>query len=238
MASTYLLPLALLLFFSIVLAVIYLSCKSSRSVISNISLFLYNFFLSGLSLAAVACIQGAFLNIINEFTVKSSFYLLGIVIWILLILEAVWSCSKNIKNMYKIRILAKTVLLSLLHYNPLYLCSLVLCTEIFFICLQLSTAKLSHPKLWVLSNIILDLALGMLIMLSYSLLSVYVASGLVVVALALEGAVLLREFRHNKVVNELKIPRNGLQINDVRGLEVRRGAGLKMPVITENDMVF
>jgi hypothetical protein len=40
---------------------------------------------------------------------------------------------KSIDNIYKIRVLFKALVLSLLHYNPLYLCSIVAGTEIFFL---------------------------------------------------------------------------------------------------------
>ena len=86
----------------------------------------YNYFLGGLSFAVAACVQGAFLNPLETFTLTLASYLFGFVLFVLLLGEAVWSTVKDYENMFKIRIILKSVLLSVLHYNALYLFGLVL----------------------------------------------------------------------------------------------------------------
>ena len=62
----------------------YLSADS-RPHLRNCAHFLFNFFYGGLAFASVVCIQGAFLNLAEDFTVISSFYILGILIWLFLL---------------------------------------------------------------------------------------------------------------------------------------------------------
>ena len=102
-----------------------------------------------------------------------------------MVVEAAVSCCSDVQNIFKFRIMAKTVILSLLHYNPLYLCSILAGVEALFLILQYKTAKMSRPKLWLTANILVDLALLLLILLSHSLIVIYVASLLIAVALAI-----------------------------------------------------
>ena len=63
LASTFLLALAVIIALALLLLLgTYLGESSSRRTFKNIGLFLYNFFLAGTSFAAIACVQGAFLN--------------------------------------------------------------------------------------------------------------------------------------------------------------------------------
>lgn len=95
-ASTFLLPIMFIILAFIVLGLISYFKKSSKETALNIALVVYNYFLGGLSFAAVACIQGAFLNpMTSHFTISSGLYLFGIFIFVLVLLEAVWSTSKD-----------------------------------------------------------------------------------------------------------------------------------------------
>jgi hypothetical protein len=80
-ASTYLLPVIAICLLALLLAIAAYMWEAWRPTLANIALFLYNCFLAGLALAAAASIQGIFLNIAEEFTVESSFYLLGLVLF-------------------------------------------------------------------------------------------------------------------------------------------------------------
>ena len=128
LASTYL--LALVVICTIVLSLVataYL-CESTRGVIRNMGLFVYNFFLGGVSFAALICMQGALMNVASEYTLKSNFYLLGFIILIGLLMEAVWSFWQNHENLFKLRVLVKALVISLLHYNALYLLAILIGT--------------------------------------------------------------------------------------------------------------
>ena len=126
-ASTFLLPILFMLLCFIVLKIIACSHKDKIETLQNISWVIYNYFLGGLSFATAACIQGALLNPMdNWITVSSAFYLLGICLFVVLLGEAIWSSAKDSHNLFKIRTIAKSVLLSVLHYNALYLFVIIL----------------------------------------------------------------------------------------------------------------
>jgi hypothetical protein len=101
--------------------------------------------------------------------------------------------------------LAKVAVLSVLHMSPLYLFSVVLASETFFLFLQWNVLKIKHGKLWLLANILPNLSLLLLVLLSRSLLSLYAASVLAAAALVVEFIILEREHRLNKMADELRI---------------------------------
>lgn len=61
---------------------------------------------------------------------------MGMIIFMVLLGDAVWSSCKDRSNLFKVRVLMKAGILSILHYGPLYLCSVVIASEIFFLFLQ------------------------------------------------------------------------------------------------------
>jgi hypothetical protein len=60
--STYMLALIVIIFMASVLLLLAYLKKTWRPTLSNIGLFLYNFFLAGVAFAAVISVQGALLN--------------------------------------------------------------------------------------------------------------------------------------------------------------------------------
>ena len=126
LASTYLLPFLVLTLTALTLLFVFYLKPTWKPAIVNFSLFLYTFFLAGAALASVLSLQGALLNVVSYYTVKFTFYLLGIVIFIFILIEALHSSYKNIRDIYKVRIIAKASIISVIHYNALYLFSLVL----------------------------------------------------------------------------------------------------------------
>lgn len=95
-ASTFLLPIIFMVLSYIILTVISYFKKEENETIANIGLIIYNYFLGGLSFAAVACVQGAFLNPIeNDLTVVSGFYLFGILFFLMIFGEAIWSTARD-----------------------------------------------------------------------------------------------------------------------------------------------
>jgi hypothetical protein len=143
-SSTYLLPVVFLVVnFILLKTVSYLNPKTKATTKNLLSVF-YSFFLGGLSLAAAACVQGAILNPMNnELTVSSFFYLMGLVMFLSVLVEAVWSTCRAKHNFFKIRVIVKSVLFSIMHYNPIYLFSLVMVCEVVFIIIKVKLFKLN-----------------------------------------------------------------------------------------------
>ena len=85
-ASTYLLAFLMLILIVTVLALVSCLTSSATRVVNNIMLFFFNFFYGSLVFASVLCVQGAFLNVAQQYTQKSTFYLLGFGLLIILML--------------------------------------------------------------------------------------------------------------------------------------------------------
>jgi hypothetical protein len=95
-ASTFLLPIIFMILIYTVLKVISIANKEHNQTIKNTGLFIYNYFLGGLSFASAACVQGAFLNPIDKgFSIVSIFYLFGIVLFVTLLGDAIWSTASD-----------------------------------------------------------------------------------------------------------------------------------------------
>jgi hypothetical protein len=201
-ASTYLLPIIVMLASYLLLKLLsYVNLVSKETTANTISL-LYNFFLGGLALAAAACVQGAFLNPMGRtFTINSCFYLLGLVIFAAVLIEACWSTYQDKQNIFKIRVLTKALLLSVIHINALHLFTLVLCFECFFLMLQLKLSQKSHPKLWLFSNIASNISLMMLVYFSRSLLSIFLSIVLIVGAILVEIVIMMKGYKLSKTIN-------------------------------------
>ena len=135
MASTYLLALIVAVLLLLIFGLLAYVSSHQKGSLKSGTLFLYNYFLGGMAFAAVVSSQGAFMNLTNDISINFGFYLLGLVLVFILLGEGIWSVCKEKANIYKIRVLVKALILSVLHYNPLYLFSLVLGTEVFFMAL-------------------------------------------------------------------------------------------------------
>jgi hypothetical protein len=73
----------------------------------------------------MACLQGAIYNSISELTLNSVFYIIGIIVLFLILIDAIYALLKDQKNIYRLRTLVKGVCLSLLHFSPIYLFAVV-----------------------------------------------------------------------------------------------------------------
>ena len=142
-ASTYLLPIIFMILCYLVLRIVYCISLVRKEAMKNTLTLVYNFFLGGLIFSSAACVQGAFLNPIDKiFTLSSCFYLLGLLIFAIVLIESCWSTYRARQNIFKFRILVKAVLLSIIHYNGVQLLALVLCFEAFFMVLTLRLLKI------------------------------------------------------------------------------------------------
>lgn len=125
--------------------------------------------------------------------------------WLVLLGEAFWSSCQESHNIFKVRLMIKVLLLSILHYSALYLCAVVMAAEVFFLLLEWKLVERRFPKLWLAANILPNGALLLLIEFSHSLISIYSASAMLVVAMVVEFVIAYKEYYLNKLSNALRI---------------------------------
>lgn len=82
--STYLLAIFAIVFIAALLGVLAYLKDAWRDSLRNTALFFYNFFLGGIAFAAVTCVQGALINVTEEYTRKSNLYIFGFFILVAL----------------------------------------------------------------------------------------------------------------------------------------------------------
>lgn len=149
-------------------------------------------------MAGSMSIQGAYYNNLNYITPNTIFYVMGIVLFVVVAITCIWMTLDSVHRINKVRVLVKTTFLSLLYVSPIYLLPIAMGIEIIFIIAEFNIKKAVklHPHLWVINQIILNLALVSLIMLSDSRLSLMMPSVLIIVALGVDLFIHIKEYRH------------------------------------------
>ncbi len=96
----------------------------------------YNVFLFGLIFSGSLSLQGAFYNPIKLVTLNAFFYLIGVLMFIFIFIEIIYSLNQNKQNFYKIRIFIKASMLSIGHVNPITVFSITVIIDLLMIALQ------------------------------------------------------------------------------------------------------
>jgi hypothetical protein len=149
-------------------------------------------------MAGSMSIQGAYYNNLNYITSNTIFYVMGIVLFVLVGIACIWMALDSWHRINKVRVLVKTTFLSLLYVSPIYLLPIAMGMEFVFIIAEFNIKKAVklHPRLWLTNQIVVNLALLSLIMLSDSKLSLVIPSVLVSLALGVDLFIHIKEYRH------------------------------------------
>ena len=148
----------------------------------------YNVFIFGVTWAGCVSLQGALLNPIQSVNLNSSLYMIGIALYCVTFAISVYFLYRDINNIDKVRIFVKASLLSAANISPIYIfCSSIL-VDIVLLLIQLNVAvyKKAFPKIWLIKNLLCNLALCFLVFMPSIMLSLIVASLLVTLAFALD----------------------------------------------------
>lgn len=152
---------------------------------SSFRQFNYNFFILGAIIASCASLQGAILNPIDQVSLNAVFYIIGIVLYIIIVMDCFWSLYQSKTYIYKLRILIKATMLSLMHFSPVYVAASTLVVDTLFVFAEFCLLKdmKPYPKLWVINNFLPNIALTILIYVPFAAIGMIVSGFLVFVAL-------------------------------------------------------
>ena len=123
-----------------------------------------NFFLFGVFSCGAASFYGALLNPIQEVSLNSVLYIIGIIVYLIAFIEAIYATTKSSPNFYRIRVLLKASLLSFAKISPIYFFFAAIFVDLVGIVIEYQILK-SHVvylKIWVAKNIFCDIALCLL----------------------------------------------------------------------------
>lgn len=92
------------------------------------------------------------------------------------------------KNMYKIRVFIKASLLSAANISPIYIFCAAVLVDLVLLIIEYHFADINRysPKIWIAKNILCDLSLCVLAFLPSMMLSLIIASFLIVVVILLD----------------------------------------------------
>lgn len=118
--------------------------------------------------------QGAFINYSQILTLNGGFYILGMLMFIYVTTETFYAFYRNFRNIHKVRIYLKACLLSLAHYNPIYIVSVCVIIDILLAVLQFFIVNKQNQfsKFFTFTHILSSVMIGLMIFVSGSLASI------------------------------------------------------------------
>lgn len=117
--------------------------------------FLMNFFCFGFGFAGFSAIVGTFLNQSSVLTANGIFYILGVILYGVVLSEAVVFLVVN-KRIGRLRVILKATFLAAAGLNPLYLSAVAIFVDAILIIVEYNQRKkvLISPKAWLAQNFI------------------------------------------------------------------------------------
>ena len=91
LASTFLLATVSLGALACILIALQLMCESVKEGIERMRELVYNIFIMNMVMHGCLCLQGSILNQIETFTVNTLFYIIGIVVYLAILLEIIYT---------------------------------------------------------------------------------------------------------------------------------------------------
>jgi hypothetical protein len=179
-ASTYLLGLCVGIGFFCLRFLIHESKGLARTKYTQL---IYCIFMFGMTFAGSLSLQGAKLNSIQKLTVNSLFYLIGIILYLIILIEMLYSVYQSKKNFYRVRIFLKATILSIGHSNPIIFVYMSIVLDISLIFLQFVVVEneVAWKKIWLLNHLLLNIVLALFFLLPNSLLSLYGSMAIVAI---------------------------------------------------------
>jgi len=183
--STFLISLAL----SIVLLSLRFAISKNKELLrSKYTDFVYCVFMFELTFAGSLSLQGAKFNPIKQISLNAVFYLVGILVYLVVLIEMLYSVYNSKQNFYKVRIFVKATLLSIGHLNPIIVVSVSIITDILLIILQyiLTENTVAWGKIWLVNNMLLDVSLALMFVLPNSKISLFGAMTIIGIVTSME----------------------------------------------------
>ena len=182
-ASMYLLAFSVCLCLGLIALAVFKKVGDSDRLWSSYQ-FLYCFFIFGLTFAGCASLQGAIMNPLSTIDANATFYIIGIFLYFGVFLECYYSLKKGIVNIWKARIFIKATVLSLAHLNPVFFIAMLIFADVVLIIGEYRWVRSKpnfkyltpYPKLWLLNNLLTELALCLIILLPIILLGILLVS--------------------------------------------------------------
>ena len=143
-------------------------------------------------------VQGAFSNYSQMVTINGVFYIIGMLMFIYVTIETFYAFIRNFKNVSKVRIYIKALLLSLAHYNPIYIVSVCVILDMLLAVMQFYMVNKPNQfsKFFVLTHFLSSLVIGLMIFVSGSLVSLFSTAICLVICFGFEVFIHIKEYKN------------------------------------------
>ena len=173
--------------------------KNSKKTTPAIVRVLGNTLFLGATWASSLSLQGALLNPIQQLSLNSGLYMLGIGIYCAILSFTLYQLYISFADNFSMaRALIKVSLLTWANVSPIYLFTLAIAVDCILIPISYRLLHREYPKVWAIKHYLLNVCLVLLAMFPSSLTTLLLVSILLVVVLTLDLATHLKEYRDPK----------------------------------------
>jgi hypothetical protein len=157
--------------------------------VHNFQYLVYNIFIAGLAFNSVISIIGMILNPSNVISVSGFFYLLGILIFAVVLFDAIQSFSSSHQQCNKLRVVVKAFFMGIMFISPISIFAGMVAIDISMMIFEykVKLKRWAVPKLWLFNQIICLISYAALIFLPSMQLGIIIVSILIVVVILFDS---------------------------------------------------
>lgn len=148
---------------------------------------LLNFFYFGMVFAGCASLQGSIMNPYNIISINGVGYVLGIILYVITLGLCLNSLHKD-WSFSLLRLFVKGTLLSIAHYNPIYIFAVALTMDMFLVFIELKVRYQSiiNPSMFLISQILVNFSLSIFFYMPDSLIAIYLSAAAIALTVLIE----------------------------------------------------
>jgi hypothetical protein len=172
---------------------------------------IYNLFIAGLTFNSFINMIGMVLNPASAISINGLFYILGIVVYALVLFDALKSLNEKRTELAKIRMVIKATLMALIILSPVPLFAAMALIDVVVSAYEYKV-KLGEwvvPKLWLANQVLCIVGYAALIFLSNMLLGLIVGMTCVVAIIGIDSYLHYKEYVEMERIQDLgKVGKN------------------------------
>ena len=137
--------------------------------------------------AGCASLQGSIMNPYNIISINGVGYVLGIILYVI----TFGLCLNSLHQDWSfglLRLFVKGTLLSVAHFNPIYIFAVAITMDMFLVFIELKVRYQSiiNPSMFLISQLLVNFSLSIFFYLPDSLIAIYLSAAAVVLVLLIE----------------------------------------------------
>lgn len=137
--------------------------------------------------ASCASLQGSIINPYNIISINGVGYVLGIILYVITLGLCLNSLQKD-WSFILLRLFVKGTLLSIAHYNPIYIFAVAITMDMFLVFIEIKVRFqfIINPFMFLTSQILVNFSLSIFFYLPDSLIAIYLSAAAVALVILIE----------------------------------------------------